>query len=167
MGFTGIILEACGYSVTGIDQSEDIIRKAKNNAEYFHSSCIFETGDAFVLEKFHERFEATLSFGVVEHFDRGVTIDLLRKQSSCSPIVLASIPTKYSGDPITDERLYTLGQFAALYKEAGLRPLKRFNLGDPTDSNILRGILPPVAYRVFKNAFTYAPGIGIIGKRKE
>ncbi|MFT5122790.1 MAG: SAM-dependent methyltransferase [Kiritimatiellia bacterium] len=164
MGLSGIFLESLGYSYMGIDNEPDIIEQAKEVREYFHGSTQLEVADAFDLSGYRG-YQGAISFGVIEHFEREQTVELLRQQGLASEFVLAEIPTRWSGDPITDERLYSMRGFAKMFDEAGLTPVKKFTLGVPNGSFYLRKLLPPAIYHPLADAVGYAPGIAILGKR--
>lgn len=167
MCFSLIFMESLGYETMGIDNDEEVIKSAQEICRRFHSSTRLEKGDIMNLEKYHDRFDMVMSFGLVEHFDREVTVEIIKNKGKCGTYVLSCIPTKYSSDPITDERLYTLRQFKDIYKDAGLDVVKAFTLGNPAGSDFLRRfVFPEAIFNVFKRTFTYAPAIGIIGKRK-
>lgn len=164
MGLSGVFLESLGYSYTGVDNEPDIIERAKEVREYFRATTELEVADAFDLSAYRG-FQAAISFGVIEHFDRELTVELLRQQAAAAEYVMAEIPTRHSGDPITDERIYSMSGFAKLFEKAGLTPVKKFTLGVPNGSGVLRKLTPPAVYQPLSTAFGYAPGIAILGKR--
>jgi SAM-dependent methyltransferase len=168
-GYSDIYLQSAGYSVVGIDNDAAIVDKANANAELFRSDVRFEVGDAFDLKPYYASFDTCYSIGVIEHFDRDVTVQLLREQAKCARRIVAVIPTKYvkytAGH--TDERLYTIRQLASIFEEAGLGVVARFGYGDlPVGIHIwIKRLLPYGVYRLLQNRWTYAPGIACVGTR--
>ncbi|MDQ7823060.1 MAG: class I SAM-dependent methyltransferase [Candidatus Eremiobacteraeota bacterium] len=167
IGFSAILLAGYGYKAVGVDNDETIIEEARTIGSHFNSDAVFEVRSAFELDEYYDQFDMTISFGVVEHFDRETTIGLLGRQARCAPFVLATIPTAHSSDPITDERLYTTGAFGRLFFAAGLKTVAKFTLGDAGSARVLKHLLPPVLYRAVKAICSYAPGIGIVGQRNQ
>ena len=170
LGYSDIYLQKCGYEVVGIDNDANIMEKARKNAKYFRSNVKFEQADAFDLSKYYGKFDLVYSVGVVEHFDRKTTIVLLKEQAKCAKYVIAVIPTKftrYSGE-ITDERIYTISQLRGIFKYAGLEIMGKFGYGNVVSPfhNWVHRFLPHGLYRILQNNFSYAMGIGCIGKKK-
>lgn len=163
-GMSSIYLNECGYNVVAVDNEPEIVRKADDNAKRWGSRLRIEVADAFDLSAYHGSFDLCFSVGVIEHFDRDTTIRLLMEQARCARIVVAVIPTKYTryAEPITDERIYKIGQFKRICHEAGLRNITSFGYGDiPTSAHFfIKHLLPYGFYRVLQNRFSYAMGIG-------
>jgi len=169
-GWSDMYLSSLGYDVTGVDNDPRIVEYARNMASRLNISVVFEQADAFDLSQFYDKFDLVYSCGVLEHFDRDVTIQLLREQSQCAPLVLIQVPTRftiYTG-PITDERIYTMRQLSQIVVEAGLCPIARFGYGDVTATSAhkwLRRLLPRGIWRWLQNqGFAYA--IAVLGKRE-
>lgn len=168
-GYSDIYLQSCGYDVVGIDNDEAIVQRAKAQADAFGSSATFVVGDAFNLASYYDQFDLAYSVGVVEHFDRNVTVQLVSQQAKCAKRVLTMIPTrfiKYTAG-LSDERLYSIGQLAAIVEDAGLRVIGRFGYGDiPAGIHPwIKRLLPYGAYRLLQNRFAYATGIAVVGER--
>jgi SAM-dependent methyltransferase len=158
-----------GFEVVGIDEEEGIVCFAREMVEYFRTSVRVERGSAFRLEPYYGRFDLVYSLGVVEHFDRDVTVRLLREQARCAPCVLAAVPTrytKYSGVP-TDERFYRRREVIAIVREAGLQVVDAFVYGQvPTTLAInAQRLLPKVLYRSVAHVASYGMGICCVGRR--
>lgn len=168
-GIYSSLLAHHGFSVTGIDEEPRIIALAREMSEYLHAGVRFEEGSAFDLSRRYGQFDLVYSLGVVEHFDSDVTIQLLREQARCAPVVVVAIPTKYTrlSGPITDERLYTLGQFERLVAAAGMRVRESFVYGDvPTRTAVNLGrVLPKVLYRPIRHLVSYGMGLCCVGER--
>ncbi len=163
------LLTAQGFSAVGVDQDAEVVARAREVGRALGGQAQFEQADAFDLSPFHGQFDLAYSIGVVEHFDRHVTVSLLQEQARCAGAVLAAIPTqfvKYAG-VITDERIYTRPQLDAMVREAGLTVSQSFVYGEvPTGlARNLERALPGVLYRRLKHAFSYAMGIGCVGRR--
>lgn len=169
-GHSDIYLRALGYNVVGIDNDPAIVELATGNAEWLRSDARFEVADAFNLSPYYDQFDLVYSIGVVEHFDRDVTVKLLREQAKCAPLVVTLIPTKYikysAGH--TDERLYSMDGLCAMSEEAGLETIARFGFGDvvtPRDTMVKR-LLPYGLFRYLQNRRTYAMTITCVGRRR-
>lgn len=96
LGCTSIPLVYYGYNVTGLDIEAECIRTAKINAENCGTHPKFICGDIMNINKLFEpdSFDACISGGVLEHFEKGVIRDLVRKQLILAPVVLADMPVK-------------------------------------------------------------------------
>jgi SAM-dependent methyltransferase len=162
LGVSAIYLQGCGYSVTAVDNNPGIVKRAQETALYFHSDILIQWVDAFELSQHYKNFDLVYSIGVLEHFDREVTIQLLREQAQCGQYVLIGVPSRFT-KPITDERIYTLPQLRQITREAGLTPVKSFGYGNPKELLTLRRILPHALYRIFQDYFSLAQGLVVIG----
>lgn len=168
-GWSEFYLSSIGYEVTGIDNEPALVDLACKRASLLGVPTKFEVADAFDLSPFHSKFDLAFSCGVLEHFDRNVTVELLKEQAKCASKVLIQIPaiyTKYTGT-ITDERIYTINQLAKIVEDAGLRVIAKFGYGDLTATPMqvfLRRILPRAIWRIAQNkGFAYS--IAVIGER--
>lgn len=164
------LLGSQGYSVVGVDQDAGVVARAREVGHALGGGATFEQADAFDLSRFHGRFDLAYSIGVVEHFDRDVTVSLIAEQARCATFVLVAIPTRYTkyAAVITDERLYTRRQLDAMVRDAGLSVTDSFVYGEvPTGlARNLERALPGMLYRRFKHAFSYAMGVGCVGRRR-
>jgi len=164
------LLSMYGFEAVGVDQDADVVAHARQVGNILGGGASFEQADAFDLSQFHGHFDLAYSIGVVEHFDREVTISLIREQARCAGFVLVAIPaqfTRYSA-VITDERIYTRPQLEAMVRDAGLEVSDSFVYGEvPTGlARNLERALPGAVYRRVKHAFSYAMGIGCVGQRR-
>lgn len=169
-GWSDFYLSAQGYDVTGVDNEPSLVELAQAQAQKLNVSANFQVADAFDLSEHYSGYDLAFSCGVLEHFDRDVTVQLLKEQAKCAKQVLIQIPTKYTAQtsPITDERIYTIGDLAGIVEEAGLRVVSKFGYGDlaGTASQIwLRRLLPRAGYRVLQNQ-GFAFSIAVIGACK-
>ena len=84
------------------------------------------------------------------------------------PSVLVVIPTKftkYAAD-VTDERLYTRPELVAMVRDAGLTVTDSFVYGEvPTGLARNSGWRCRALYRGIQYGFSYAMGIGCLGRR--
>jgi 2-polyprenyl-3-methyl-5-hydroxy-6-metoxy-1,4-benzoquinol methylase len=168
-GLSAICLQENGYEVTGVDNDPELLTQAAANAKHFSSKAKFESADAFNLSEYAGQFDLVYSVGVIEHFEREKTVALLKEQSKCATYVVAVIPTKYSRYLIgtTDERLYTIRDLEAMFAAAGLKVVDTFGYGDIYSPAHIwyKRILPHALYRLLQNKFSYAMGIGCVGRR--
>jgi SAM-dependent methyltransferase len=170
-GWSEFYLSALGYQVTGVDNEPTLVDLANNRSKILGVPANFETADAFDLSKFHSKFDLAFSCGVLEHFDREVTVQLLQEQALCAKKVLIQIPaiyTKYTGE-ITDERIYSINQLAQIVEDAGLKVVEKFGYGDLTATRthvLLRRLLPRAIWRMAQN-MGYAYSLAVIGERPD
>lgn len=162
-------LASIGYEVTGVDNDARLVERARDLAARLGMPVRVEQADAFDLGRFHGQFDLAYSCGVLEHFDRDVTIKLLQEQARCARYVLIQIPTKYTAytAPITDERIYTIGELERIVADAKLRVVGRFGYGDVTVTRPqvwLRRALPRMVWRWLQNR-GHAYSIAVIGER--
>lgn len=167
-GWSDFYLSSLGYSVTGIDNEPSLVEHATWQAQRLGISARFEVADAFDLSAYHGQFDLVFSCGVLEHFDRDVTVQLLREQACCARKVLIQIPTKYTAytGAVTDERIYSIRELARIVEDAGLRVEARFGYGDlgatPYQA-MLRRILPRAVWRWAQN-IGFAYSIAVLGE---
>jgi len=166
--FTALVAQH-GYDTIGIDQDPEIVTLAREMVEYFRSRARIEHAFADDLSAYHEAFGLVYSLGVVEHFDREVTVRLIREQARCARLVLVAVPTRYTKytGPVTDERLYTKGQLERVVRDAGLTVRRSYVYGEvpTTIAKTLERFLPRALYTRIKNAFSYGMGVVVLGER--
>lgn len=168
-GWSDLYLSAMGYEVVGVDNEPRLIEAALDLKKKIGSAAHFAIGDAFDLSPYHGRFDLAYSCGVLEHFDRDVTIALLKEQARCARYVLIQIPTKYTAltGEITDERIYTMAELKRIVQDSGLEVLTAFGYGDITVTRPqiwFRRLLPRMAWRWLQNR-GYAYSIAVLGER--
>lgn len=166
-GWSAMYLAAQGYAATGIDNEASLVELARRQASRIGSSATFEVADAFDLSAFHGKFDLAFSCGVLEHFDREITIQLLAEQARCAKYVLIQIPSRYTAytGQITDERIYTIAELRQIVVDAGLELEKSFGYGDLNATAVhlaLRQLLPRAAWRILQN-MGYCYSIAVIG----
>lgn len=155
-GWSDFYLSSKGYSVTGIDNEPSLVNLANTQAERIGVKARFEVADAFDLKHYYGKFDLAYSCGVLEHFDREVTVQLLREQALCAKKVIIQIPTKYTSYSagITDERIYSMSELGQIVRDAGLNLDKTFGYGDLTATFTqiqLRRALPRFVWRMLQN----------------
>lgn len=166
-GWSEFYLSSAGYEVVGIDNEPQLVELAKQRAEILGVAAKFEVADAFDLSSYHAKFDLVFSCGVLEHFDRKVTVALLREQALCAKYVLIQIPTRHTAHTgnVTDERFYSIRELASIVEEAGMDVVARFGYGDLTATKtqaFLRRVLPRAIWRWLQNrGFAYS--IAVIG----
>jgi SAM-dependent methyltransferase len=163
MGISAIYLQECGYQVTAVDNNANIVKRAQETAQYFRSNILIQCADAFDLSQYYGIFDLVYSLGVLEHFDREITIQLLREQAQCGRYVVIGVPSRFT-KPLTDERIYTLRQLRHLMREAGLTSVKSFGYGNPSELIKFRRLLPHALYRILQDYFSLAQGLVVIGQ---
>lgn len=169
-GFSDIYLSACGYDVTGVEYDQGVLQNSLAVAQQFKSAVRFEEGTAFDLSRYYNKFDLAYSVGVLEHFDRDVTVRLVAEKAKCAPLVMTMIPTrfiKYSAG-LTDERIYSPGEFAGIVRDAGLDVLGIFAYGDVPGMmpRLARGVLPYGVWRWIRDGWGIGMGLGCIGRRR-
>ena len=164
-GWSAFYLSSMGYRVTGIDNEPSLVDLARMQSQRLNVGAQFLCEDAFDLRSLHGQFDLAFSCGVLEHFDREVTVQLLREQARCARHVVIQIPTRFTAyaAPLTDERIYTIKELAAMVEDAGMRVVEKFGYGDVTATRSqiwLRRVLPRMAYRELQNrGFGYAMAV--------
>ena len=169
LGLTALYFASAGYDVTGIDINPQAIAFAQESIQpLFPESLHFKTGDAFHLERPEKRFDLAYSLGVVEHFDRNQTVELLQRQATIARFVLAVIPTpftRYAGG-IHNERFYGRFGLRSIAEDAGLRVHKLFGYGDipsPFHTTIRRWA-PPALISWLRDYVSYGMGVGVLAE---
>jgi SAM-dependent methyltransferase len=168
-GIFTALLAHHGFQVVGVDDDPEIVDYAREMVEYFRSPAQVEQLSAFDLAPHYGRFDLVYSLGLVEHFERVVTIQLIAEQARCGRVVLVAVPTRFTryAAPVTDERLYRRRQVGKLVRLAGLRVKESFVYGEvPTAvAKNLERYLPGIMFRRVKHLWTYGMGICCVGER--
>lgn len=109
LGCTAIPLSTLGYDVTGIDNDPDVVKAAKENARTFGGKIQIILLDIFDIDKKFGRdsFDVCSSGGVLEHFPEDQIRQLIDKQLSIAPVVVASVPVA-TGDVRSKYKDYEL-----------------------------------------------------------
>ncbi len=167
-GWSAMYLAAQGYASTGIDNEASLIELARRKASRVGSPAKFEVADAFDLSAYHGKFDLAFSCGVLEHFDREITIQLLAEQARCAQYVIIQIPTSYTAyaGGITDERIYSVSELVKIVKDSGMTVESTFGYGELSATPIHRFLrlgLPRALWRMAQNA-GYAYAIAAVGR---
>lgn len=168
-GWSDLYLASAGYDVTGVDNDARLVKSASDLAKRLGIPAEFVQADASDLRAFYGRFDLAYSCGVLEHFDREVTVNLLREQAKCASHVLIQIPSRYTAytGQITDERIYTIRELRRIVEDAGMRVVAAFGYGDVTVTPIqiwVRRLLPRGVWRWLQNrGFAYS--MAVLGER--
>lgn len=168
-GWSALYLASSGYSVYGVDNESRLIEMARDFSSKLGVTTQFEVADAFNLRELYGKLDLAYSCGVLEHFDREVTVKLLEEQARCARRVLIQIPTRFTAltGEITDERIYTVRQLSSIVRDAGLRVVCSFGYGDITATPAqvwLRRLLPRIVWRAIQDQ-GYAYSIAVMGER--
>lgn len=166
--FSDLYLASHGYNVTAVDNDDRIVQFASEFAKSLSIDLNYQQADAFDLSRYHGKFDLVYSVGVLEHFDRNVTVSLLQEQAKCAKKVLICIPTKYTkySAGITDERIYSIGELKQIVKDAGLDVVDSFGFGNVNATLLhrwLRRLMPHAVFRFMQN-HGYAYNIAVIGE---
>ena len=167
-GWSDMYLASLGYRVVGVDNEPALIELANQQAQQLGAPATFKLADAFDLTEFYGQFDLAYSCGVLEHFDREITIQLLKEQAKCAKYVLIQIPTYYTSytGAITDERMYSVRQLVKIVNDSGLNLVAKFGYGDVTHGWMhtnIRRLLPRFIWRILQNQ-GYAYSIAVVGK---
>ncbi|MFH1063658.1 MAG: class I SAM-dependent methyltransferase [Candidatus Woesearchaeota archaeon] len=94
LGCEAVPLSALGYNVTGIDNDPKVVDAVQENARNFGKKINIIYGDIFNIDTRFGRddFDACISGGVLEHFPKEMIREVVDKQLSVAPIMIASMP---------------------------------------------------------------------------
>lgn len=168
--WSSIYLSSLGYDVTAIDNEPRLLDLARLTAARLQVDIRVEGADAFNLQSYYGKYDLAFSCGVLEHFDREVTVRLLMEQAKCASKVLIQIPSKYTSltGEITDERIYSIAELRSIVRDAGLEILDSFGFGDLTATPWqiwFRRLMPRGVYRAMQN-MGYAFAIAVVGRSR-
>jgi len=169
-GLHATLLASWGYRVTAGDNDPRIVERARETVRSFGQEVDVVVLDALALPADLTGFDLAFSLGLVEHFDRHVTVEMLRAQARAARQVMVVIPTAHTAhaDGITDERIYSLRELEAIVAEAGMRVTDGFAFGDvPSRSSYwMRRLLPPDAYLLIQRRFSYGMNLCVFGRAR-
>ena len=96
LGCTAVPLSNFGFKIVGIDNDKKVVEAARQNAKNFGKDVEIKEADVFDIDKIFgkDSFDACISGGVLEHFDKEKIRKLVEKQLFIAPIVIASMPVK-------------------------------------------------------------------------
>ena len=167
-GLHASLLASWGYRVTAGDLDPRIVERARSTAEAFGQTVEVVQLDALALPNDLVGFDLAFSLGLVEHFDRPVTVEMLRAQARAARTVMVVIPTRHTehADGISDERIYSLRELEGIVLDAGMKVADAFVFGDvPTRASYLaRRLLPPDLYFLLQRRFSYGMNHCVFGR---
>lgn len=148
-----LILADCGYELTAVDLSEDVLNYARERVTQSNISLDFIRGDILKLGSVFEEqyFETVCHSGVMEHFNDEDIVKGLSEQKKISRRVIFNIPnnrTKPSPMHFGDERFLDNKKWISLIKQAGFKDIKVYGGYD----------LPTYAYFILPGAFFHRKG---------
>ncbi|HEV7898104.1 MAG TPA: class I SAM-dependent methyltransferase [Planosporangium sp.] len=168
-GLHAALLSAWGYEVTAVDNDERIVKLAAETAQAFGSRFEAVLADATQLpDEWSTQFDLVFSLGLMEHFDRDVTVRLLREQARVARHVMVVVPsryTRYVGIGITDERIYTIHGWRSIFRDAGLTIDDSLVFTEPPTklARMARLALPAAIYKTLQRELTYGMSISLFG----
>ena len=169
-GLHACLLASWGYRVTAGDLDPRIVERARSTAQAFGQEVEVVELDALALPNDLLEFDLAFSLGLVEHFDRPVTVEMLRAQARAARVVMVVIPTKHTehADGISDERIYSLPQLEGIVRDAGMKIADAFVFGDvPTKTSYrMRRLAPPDLYFLLQRRFSYGMNLCVFGRAR-
>jgi SAM-dependent methyltransferase len=165
------LLASWGYEMTAGDNDEGVLQTARETVSAFGVDVRLLLLDATALPPDLGGFDLVFSLGLMEHFERDVTVALLRRQAETARWVMAVVPTRHTryAATITDERIYARRTWETMFAEAGLSVRESFVFGDlPTlPAAVLRRTAPMPAYRWLQRTFDYGMNVCVFGDGRE
>lgn len=113
-GSMSILLSHLGFTVTGADNNEIVLKNASKLSEKLNGNVEFVKADAYNLfEKFRsEYFDIIFSQGFFEHFDDENIEKLILEQLKVGKAIFISIPSNfYPKKDMGDERLMSVNEW--------------------------------------------------------
>ncbi|GAA1809656.1 class I SAM-dependent methyltransferase [Planosporangium flavigriseum] len=167
-GLHAAVLSAWGYEVTAVDNDQRIVDLAAETAQALGSGFEATLADATQLpEEWTGKFDLVFSLGLMEHFDRDVTVQLLREQARVSRNVMVVVPSRYTRYVgITDERIYSIHGWRSIFRDAGLTIDESLVFAEPPTkiARVARLALPLAVYKTLQRELTYGMSICLFGK---
>ena len=125
------ILADCGYRLTAVDLTEEVIDYAKKRLAVNHPRVELRTGDILKLAELFEEnhFDVVCSSGVMEHFSDEDIVKSLSEQRKIAKKVIFNVPnirTKPTDKHIGDERFLSNSKWLSLIERAGFKKVKVF-----------------------------------------
>ncbi|HSV43284.1 MAG TPA: class I SAM-dependent methyltransferase [Candidatus Bathyarchaeia archaeon] len=119
-----IILASCGYAITAMDLSEDVLEYAQKKTLPGFNPINFFQADILNLSEFFEKkhFDTVCHSGVLEHFSDYEIIKALKEQKFVANKIIFNVPNnrvKPSPSLFGDERLMSNKKWSELISKAG------------------------------------------------
>ena len=163
------LLASWGYDVTAGDNDEGVLDVARETVDMFKEDVSLMRLDVLSLPDDLTGFDLAFSLGLIEHFDRDVTVGVLVQQARAARLVMAVVPLKHTrlAATITDERIYPRRAWEAMFFDAGLTVSESFVFGDlpSLPAAVARRLAPPAAYRWGQRMFGYGMNLCVFGER--
>jgi SAM-dependent methyltransferase len=157
------LLASWGFDVTASDNDTSVLEVARETFRAFGQDVNVVEVDVTDLPPDLTGFDLIFSLGLIEHFDREVTVELVRQQRRAARVVMAVVPTAHThhAAAVTDERLYDRAGWRQIFVDAGVGVSEAFVFGDlPTrTAAVARRALPPSAYRLVQDRLTFGMNI--------
>ncbi len=169
-----ILLASYGYDVTSVDNDPNVLETVEDSMQRFDVKLNVRQADAFDLKEFHDRYDVAFSGGLVEHWNGTRTVELIKEHARCAPTVQVEVPTRHTllledaiPEVVADMHLYTPREFAARFREAGLRVEKVYTVGSvpKREREVVENLVPPALFRRIQRATGYSMGVGCIAVR--
>jgi ubiquinone/menaquinone biosynthesis C-methylase UbiE len=93
-GYSSVSLSYLGYDVVALDNNEEVINIIKKNAKNFGKNMKIVKGNIFEINKLFkpDSFDASISGGLLEHFNIRDIRRIVKKQLLLASIVIADMP---------------------------------------------------------------------------
>ena len=117
-GSMPIFLSYLGFSVTSLDKSNEVLKKAEELAGKLNGKVKFVLGDAFKLPFPDDSFDLIFHQGLLEHFNDEDILKLLAEQLRVGKKVVLSVPNNfYPEKDLGNERLLPKKYWDKILKE--------------------------------------------------
>lgn len=125
-----IYLSHLGYRVKAIDISEEVLKLARLNNDYFHGQVDFLLADILKLPFGDNEFMVCFSQGVLEHFSVASIKATLKEQLRVAQRVVFSVPSvNWRGRPFGNENFLPLKKWLAMIKDFHLLDCGGYGFG--------------------------------------
>lgn len=111
-GTLSIFLSNLGLEVTTLDNSKEVLQKAKEVTRRFGGRNVLVEGDAFKLPFEDNSFDLVFHQGLLEHFSTPEIHQLIGEQLRVAPVVIFGVPNQnYMRKDFGNERLISKRQW--------------------------------------------------------
>ena len=116
-GMQTILLSLLGFEITGIDNDEEILKRAEKYNREWKGKAKFLKMDAFDLKFPSKSFDLVISEGLLEHFTDKEVGQLLKEQLRVGKEVVISLPSiGYPNPDFGNERLMKKEKWLGIIK---------------------------------------------------
>lgn len=117
-GMHTILLSLLGFEITGIDNDEEILKRAEKYNQEWGGKAKFLKMDGFNLKFPSKSFDLVISQGLLEHFTDKKVGQLLKEQLRVGKEVVVSLPSiGYPSRDFGDERLMKKEKWLEIIKK--------------------------------------------------